>query len=62
MDAASISMEWLEVVDENDVVMGLERRGVMSNKGVRFLRKWLRKPDPIFLRRPFRHQLLRQRE
>ena len=29
MDATSISMEWLEVVDENDAVTGLERRGVI---------------------------------
>jgi isopentenyl-diphosphate delta-isomerase type 1 len=27
-------MEWLEVVDENDVVIGLERRGVIHARGL----------------------------
>ena len=34
MDAAAISREWLEVVDENDVVTGLERRGVIHARGL----------------------------
>ena len=34
MDSESIEMEWLEVVDENDLVTGLERRGVIHARGL----------------------------
>lgn len=34
MDLEHVSMEWLEVVDENDEVIGLERRGVIHARGL----------------------------
>ena len=34
MESAMTHMEWLEVVDENDVVTGLERRGVIHARGL----------------------------
>jgi isopentenyl-diphosphate delta-isomerase type 1 len=34
MDQSTTSREWLEVVDENDVVTGLERRGVIHARGL----------------------------
>ncbi len=34
MDPTDASMEWLEIVDENDVVIGVERRGVIHARGL----------------------------
>lgn len=34
MEPVNTSMEWLEVVDENDVVVGRERRGVIHARGL----------------------------
>ena len=34
MNPLSVSMEWLEVVDENDAVIGVERRGVIHARGL----------------------------
>ena len=34
MDPTSASMEWLEIVDKNDVVIGIERRGVIHARGL----------------------------